>query len=436
MSASLPSAVVFNCHYNGLAIIQELGRRGVPVHALDSERSVGTYSRFARYSFCPNPLTDEAGFIAALQDLGRAIGHRAVLLPTRDEWAVAIARWKDSLSEHFIPCVAEREVVELLIDKRRFAEWAERGRYPVPRSWTADRLGEIPKEAFPIAAKPICYRTSSNDPTKRQVNEQFYHLRLTVLRTPGELARFASDYAHMLEQFLFQQYVEGLSDCMYTIGVYVGRSHEVLGMFTGRKVRGFPPDCGDCFVGESCNVPVALKELVRKACAELCYEGIAEFEFKRDAVTHEFKLIEINPRSWSWIGITPACGVSLPWIAYADLTGVESIEYTENANREGSVKWARVMADLQHCLCTNRRAGFPRWHMSLWQWWKSLRAERLVQAEWAADDPLPALVAVLRQLGAVVRSCGRRMWKAFRRPQEPDRRATHTSAPWSEKRCR
>ena len=56
-------AFVFNCHYNGLAILQDLGRRGVPVYALDSHRSVGTISRYARFLKVPNPITDEDEFV-------------------------------------------------------------------------------------------------------------------------------------------------------------------------------------------------------------------------------------------------------------------------------------------------------------------------------------------------------------------------------------
>jgi hypothetical protein len=37
----IPPALVFNCHYNGLSIIQELGRHGVPVYALDTWQERG-----------------------------------------------------------------------------------------------------------------------------------------------------------------------------------------------------------------------------------------------------------------------------------------------------------------------------------------------------------------------------------------------------------
>ena len=90
-------ALVFNCHYNGLSIIQELGRHGVPVYALDSGRSVGTVSRYARHWPCPNPLHDEDGFIQFLIEKGGEFDQKPVLFPTNDHWATAIARHKPEL---------------------------------------------------------------------------------------------------------------------------------------------------------------------------------------------------------------------------------------------------------------------------------------------------------------------------------------------------
>ena len=148
---------------------------------------------------------------------------------------------------------------------------------------------------------------------------------------------------------------------------------------------------GNCVVGQAEELPPELKQMVRRMCKELGYHGIAEFEFKRDALTGEFKLIEVNPRSWSWVGITPVCGVSLPWLAYADLTGVEPVPYTESTVSSGSVKWVRLLDDLLNCLYFNQREGYPEWHMTPRRWWQTLNAERLVVAEFALDDPAPGL---------------------------------------------
>jgi len=117
-------ALVFNCHYNGLSVIRELGWRDVPVYALDTCRSVGTASRYARYWPCPDPLCDEDTFIRFLIEKKGEFDQKPVLFPTNDHWATAIARHKQELEQWYLPCVADGPVVDLLISKDRFYQWA------------------------------------------------------------------------------------------------------------------------------------------------------------------------------------------------------------------------------------------------------------------------------------------------------------------------
>lgn len=397
----MTDAFVFNCHYNGLSIIQELGRRGVRVYALDDVRSVGTFSRYARYVKCPNPLTHEQPFIELLLELGPRFAEKPVLFPTHDHWASAVSKHRERLSEFYRPCAAGWDCTRLLIEKSRFYAWAEQRGYPVPRTWAWDQAAQIPPEAFPLAVKPEYRRISGSDPAAGRRLRALDRLRLTRLDSPAELRAFANSQAALLPHMIVQEYVAGLSDSMYTVGVYASADHRVCGLFTGRKLRGFPPDVGDCTAGQAEALPAELVEMVRRLAEEIGLEGIAEFEFKRDARTGQFRLIEVNPRSWSWVGITPACGVSLPWLAYQDLRG-EPVTDSESQAATGSVKWAKTLDDLLNCLYFNQRAGFPEWSLSLAEWRASLKAGRRVWAEFAADDPLPglyALQAALRRVG-------------------------------------
>mgnify|MGYP000844617528 CR=1 FL=1 len=390
----LPPAFVFNCHYNGLSIIRELGRHGVPVYALDTFKSVGTTSRYAHYWPCPDPLRDEDAFIRFLIENGGEFDQKPVLFPTNDHWATAIARHKPELEQWYLPCVADGPVVDLLINKDRFYEWAIERDYPVPRSYSADDILGGSDDIFPLIAKPIA-RRSPNLCTDHQnlVNFLDTH-RMTIFNNASEYRNFASQYATFLDYFLFQEYVPGMADRMYTVGIYANREHDVLGLFTGRKVRGSPPDIGNCIVGQAEKVPDKVIACVKEMVRDLGYSGIAEFEFKKDPLTGEFRLIEINPRSWSWIGITPACGVSLPWMAYADLTGVEPVRYTESTVGNGEVVYLKLLEDLTNCLHGYRKTGYPEYHMSLLTWLKEMGGKKKVYAEFSWDDPVVALRAL------------------------------------------
>ncbi|MHC3436929.1 carboxylate--amine ligase [Natrialbaceae archaeon A-gly3] len=418
------TALVFNCSYNGLSIVRELGRRGVDVHAVDSFRNVGTTSRYATYHSCPNPTDDEEGFVEFLLEIAPRFEDRPVLFPTNDHWADAVASHRSRLTEYYRPCVADGETVDLLLDKRAFGSWAENRDYPVPRSWDGRAVEDVPDDAFPIAGKPgdardapdVMYRSSlatwynrltngrkSNGTDADELRERTRlsgDLRLKVFETREELEEFLAAHPDVAAEFVFQEYVRGLSDSMYTVGIYA-TDGGLKGVFTGRKVRGYPPDVGDCKVGQAQSVPDHLLETTRAICADLSYDGIAEFEFKRDARTGEFFLIEVNPRSWSWVGITPACGVSLPWIAYADLTGLAEFECVESSVPDGSVKWVKTFEDFLNCLYFYR-STHPEWCHGPREWKRSVQAREVVYTELARDDPVPSaysLALAARRLG-------------------------------------
>lgn len=388
------TAIVFNCGHNGLAIIQELGRNGIPVIALDAKRSARTLSRYSNFIRCPDPLVRESKFIRFLMDMDHQSRQRPVLFPTNDHWALTIARHRKTLEERYRLCVPSFEVTSLLIEKHRFYSWSSSHDYPVPRSWKTSELSHIPKSAFPIVLKPEARRLPSDDPEMRRRSSIKDRLRFRLFSAAEDLDNFFQVNEMDKDDFIFQEFVEGMSNDMFTVGVYVDQNHRVRGLFSGRKVRGAPPDIGDCALGQVEMVPLEIKNLVVEICARLGYSGIAEFEFKRDRRTKEFKLIEVNPRSWSWIGITPAVGVSLPLIAYRDLVGDLGDEPTccESSCADGSVKWVKLSADIPACFWKNRRQGFPDWSFTIPRWKKTLETKHLVVAEWSKDDFLPSFV--------------------------------------------
>jgi D-aspartate ligase len=168
-----------------------------------------------------------------------------------------------------------------------------------------------------------------------------------------------------------QELVPGGDDALYTVGSYVSADGRALGVFCGRKLRQTPPGIGTCRVGEA----VWVQEAVDAALLLLSafgYHGLSQVEFKRDPRDGRYKLMEINPRLWQWHGLASACGVDLPRIAYADLTGAPVPE----AHMNGSGK---------------------RWAITLMPGESpALQRPPYVDAVFAADDPKPALVHLAR----------------------------------------
>lgn len=405
------SALVMNNFYNGLSIIQELGHKKVPVYALDFERSVGTYSRFAKYYQCPNPTTHETEFVDFLYDLCLKLSDSPVIFPTNDAWAMAIARYKEKLSKVASPCVSDIKTIELLLDKKLFSQWCNKQGYPTPAVYEFGQLGSIENIKYPLIVKPMQRRISSDNQKNLVDQKVFNKYRVILIASYDELVHTRSVLGEYAESFLIQEFVPGLSNQMYTIGVYANREGVLKGIFTGRKVRGYPADSGDCVLGQSEQIPEQLIEIVTDFCKASKYFGIAEFEFKKNSETGEYTLIEVNPRSWSWVGITPDCDVSLPWIAYSDITENKEVDLIRSNKKTGEVKFVRLTFDLLNCVFRYKRDGYQDWAMSIAAWVKSLKCKKLVIAEINHGDVLPFLFTLVYEIGSFIKYIGKKKVK-------------------------
>lgn len=391
--SEVSEAWVFNCDYNGLSIIQALGRRGVQVRALDSRRAIGTWSRFARYCPVPDPMVDEEGFIQALWHYRDSVDVNPVLIPTNDHWAETLARHRSDLSNRFECCVSEYDKVSLLLDKERFGRWGQAVGLPVPRVWSIDEALVDSQLPFPIAVKANTRRKAGQGVLWSQAADR---LRFRQCADRSEMVAVLGEARNAGVPVFLQEVVAGRSDAMRTVGLYA-REGEILGLVFGEKHRGFPPGFGDCVVGIAKPVPEWAFDLARKTCSALAYTGVAEFEVMVDSESKKRFLIEINPRSWSWVGVTEPAGVPLAWLAFRNLAFSETPDEAQVGCREGdSVYYAKFLADLQNTMLWYRFSDAKDWVLSPWQWWNTFRGRRGVFAEFARDDPMVALMALLQ----------------------------------------
>lgn len=391
------SAFVFDCGYNGLSVIQSLGRRGVEVFALDVRRSIGTRSRYAKFACCPDPLTNEQSFVQYLIDVGSQFSNKPLLFPTNDQWLLAVSRHKAILDEYFHCCAPDADAAELLLDKLAFGIWAAEQGIPVPRTWPAVDRVAVPLSSYPVVVKPLIRRKSGNDAKGVERANNADSFRLRTCNTPIELNSALDDANRISVDCCIQEKVDGDSSSMYTIGIF---AHEGIpkGLFTGHKVRGFPPAFGDCIVGETWSAPATVTNYCKQIIETLRYSGIAEFEFMLDRCTGEYKLIEVNPRTWSWIGITPASGVDLPWLAYKHLVLRENVVYSASGMEDGAVRYTKILQDFQNCLFWYKKEGWFHWHFGLRRWLRDYSGKKTVTAEFAMDDPWVSLAAIWHAL--------------------------------------
>jgi hypothetical protein len=82
--------------------------------------------------------------------------------------------------------------------------------------------------------------------------------------------------------------------------------------------------------------------------------------------------------------------------------------------KTGEVKWVRIAEDPLNCVYFNKKAGFPQWHHTWRSWWHSLKARKLVVAEFAKDDFLPGIWSLRQKIREIRKNAVTRSSKTDR----------------------
>jgi D-aspartate ligase len=134
--------------------------------------------------------------------------------------------------------------------------------------------------------------------------------------------------------------------------------------FVGRKLRTNPPDNG-----ESAYLQLAENDALRALGEELAkrmqLKGIFKMDFKQDARTGEWFLLEVNARFNLWHYVGAANGVNLMRTAYDFL--LNDARGAAAAKRRTDIRWLSLQLDRQAfaTLRSEGKLGVARWLASI-----------------------------------------------------------------------
>jgi predicted ATP-grasp superfamily ATP-dependent carboligase len=208
-------------------------------------------------------------------------------------------------------------------------------------------------------------------------------------------------------ELLAQELIPGAETSIESYHVYVDAEGQILGEFTGRKIRTYPREYGDSsalITTDAADVATLGRALVQK----LQLRGVAKFDFKR-APDGRLYLLEVNPRFNLWHHLGALAGVNLPALVYCDLIGQAKPD-TKSAT--AGVRWCRAWQDV--LAARQSQVKITHWL----RWAISCEAKRLLS--W--DDPMPIVGGSLWRIGNQVR----RTLSSFKRGKHlPDAAALH-----------
>jgi len=374
-----PGAVVIGGDYQGLGIVRSLGRHGVPVCVVDDEHSIARFSRYATYSVGTASLRDQRQSVETVLDIGRRLGLKGWLLyPTRDETVAALARYRPLLTGWFRVPTPEWSTMQWVWDKRNTYRLASELGISTPRTWCPRTLSELEqlevdppvaikpaiKEHFIYATKAKAWRANS----RAELRELFQRAAAQV--GPGEI--------------MIQDLIPGDGEQQFAYCAFF-KDGRAMGSMVVRRRRQHPPEFGraSTFV-ETIELPI-LETLSERFLRAINYYGLVELEYKFDSRDEQYKLLDVNGRTWGYHTLGSGAGVDFPYLLFADQMG-DSVE--PRRGRAG-VSWIRLVTDLPTGIL-EALAGRLDWRDYL----RSLKNFH-VEAVFNREDPLPGLMELL-----------------------------------------
>lgn len=385
--ATLLPAVVLSCAgapEGDLNVVRSLGEHGVPVIVVSEYADPP--SRMSRYCIefiqVPDFAHHPSALLAVLADLAERHGGPLPVFPSADPDLAALSQLREAARPHVRWTMAEPALVAALMDKRAFGELAEPAGLPVPRTFTPATLEEVERLA-PLLTYPAIVKPSQPTAWKHpEIPREIRLAKAIVLASSEALLQVCRAVAPCGLALIVQEYVPGEDEAHYDVHAFIDQQGQPRATFCGRKWRIQPPHVGSgCYV-ESLHEPV-LEAMTVDILRRLDYRGIANLNFKRHAVTGDFKLLEINARVSQWTILTTRSGVNLPWLAYCDACGLALEPLPQ---RRTGVWYLSGKSDL--------RAVRSYVREGLWSWGgylRSLMKRPMVYQVLSLRDPGPAV---------------------------------------------
>ena len=391
MTSVAAGALVLDSNPGGLAIVRSLGRHNIPVWAFTGKHRLAAVSRYCTRSL-RWPDAAEPDKAEWLKELGRL--HKLdgwVLFSASDETARLVSLNCGPLGLQYRLTTPEWHVLRWAYDKRLTYQLASDLGLSHPKSFFPRNRKEVEslELEFPVVLKPA-YRETLN---------RFTQSKAWLARDRSNLLELY-DIAVLLvdpSMVIIQELIDGSGKHQFSFACLCLEGRPV-GSLVARRTRQYPIDFGysSSFV-ETIRLP-EIEIAATRLLNSLRYSGVAELEFKYDPKDNKYKLLDINPRFWTWHSLGARAGVDFPYLLWK----AANDQSIEEVHAPGGFKWVHMVADLL-------AAGgeISRGRLSIREYLRSF-SDTPEFAIFSPDDVLPALLEIplllFKRGGEIVRA--------------------------------
>lgn len=374
-----PYAVLINMDFlTGLQTARILSDNGVPVIGLAEDLDhFCTKTNTCEKVIPSGKMSDE--LIKNLIKLGKELDQKAVLYPCQDASVLLVSQNREKLEPYYYISLPANETVELLMNKPRFYDFAQKENLPVAKFFILKErkkaLEAVDKLIFPCVLKPHMRSPKWEENTK---------LKAFKVMNVDEFLETYDKICEWSDKLMIQEWIDGDDTSLYSCNSYYNKSSESLADFTAKKLRQWPIVTGNTSLGID-----VIDETVLKATTDLFkkvnYVGLGYVEIKKDVKTGKYYIIEPNiGRPTGRSALAEACGVDLIYTMYCDCLGLPLPD--TRTQKLKNIKWIHLRTDLL--------SAYNYWKkgkLTFREWLRSMKGEKFY-AVISLKDPVPFLV--------------------------------------------
>lgn len=374
IARGLDGALLLGGDAGALGIARSLGRAGIPVIFLPGVNPIAKYSRYVSrtISWPGAEAPGAAEWLLALANTEGLAGW--VLFPSADSDVRLVAKHHDALAHAYRLTTPPWENLKWAADKHLTSIRAAELGIPHPRTYTISNAADARDVdcQFPLILKPAA-KQGVNALTRSKV--WLAHDRAELVRMFEYGSSLAGDAGLVVQEFIPGGDAKQFS---YAAACLDGQP---LVSMTARRSRQVPAGFGTGTFVETLG-PMPYEAEAERFLRSISYTGLVEMEFKLDQRDGRYKLLDVNPRVWTWNALGVEAGVDFALAMWKIARG----EAVMRARAKPGAAWLYLTRDLSESLKQMRRGALrlPDYAASLMR--------RKCYAIFADDDPLPAVI--------------------------------------------
>lgn len=262
----------------------------------------------------------ELAYLEKIIEIGKEIledsANKAVLLASQDEVVISISRNISAIEKYFKIIYPDKKYLELMMDKTKFHQWAQKNDYLVPGSHIVKDYKEIDgvrgEYSRPYILKPLVRGAKWDN---KYPNKKFFHINSSDDLNEAVDDAELFDYS---EKYLMQEWIPGDDASIYFCLFFFDESGKEVAYLLARKIYQWPLFGGSTAVCTEHKNPDLLK-LSRKIMTSANAKGLCSIEFKQHENTGEYYITEPTVGRndlQSYIGTAAGANLSRCYVEY------------------------------------------------------------------------------------------------------------------------